>query len=394
MNVYISGTLEGKGGPGRRLPGLALALVLPLLPVALVACGASSAVSATSAPPPTKVGIVTVAPAPANLTTDLPGRVEASRVAEVRARAAGVVLERTFREGSDVAAGDVLFRIDPAPLQAANASASAVLAKAEANLVQASLRADRYAPLVETRAISQQDYDDAVAVRASAQADVAAAKAALATSRLNLGYATVTAPIAGRIGRAEVTEGALVGQGTATLLATIQQLDVVYVNLAQSSAEVQRLRRAFAAGEVARVGEGQAHVTIVRDDGSEHPQPGTLLFTDVTVDPSTGSVSLRAEVPNPDGVLLPGEFVRARLSQAVVQDAITVPQQAVARKADGASVLVVGAEDKIEVRPIEVGAAVGDTWLVTKGLASGDRVVVDGLQKVRPGAVVTPVAWP
>ncbi len=387
MNVYNSAPLVGKGAPAGRL------LTLTLLLALTVGCGQSSAVATTAPPPPTNVGVVTITPASANLSTDLPGRVEASRIAEVRARAVGVVLERRFREGSDVKAGDVLYVIDPAPLRAAHASAEAALAKAEANQLQASLRADRYAPLVTTHAISQQDYDDAVAVQAQARADVAAAKAALTTSRLNLGYATVTAPIAGRIGRAEVTEGALVGQGEATLLATIQQLDVVYVNISQSSSDVQRLRRAFANGELTRAGEGPVQVTIVRDDGTDHPQLGTLLFTDVTVDASTGALSLRAEVPNPDGVLLPGEFVRARLAQAVVQNAITVPQQAVSRKADGATVLVVGADDKVAVRPIEVGDAVGDAWLVTKGLEAGDRVIVDGLQKVRPGAPVTAVAW-
>jgi membrane fusion protein (multidrug efflux system) len=326
------------------------------------------------------------------LTTDLPGRVEAARVAEVRARAAGIVLERTFREGSDVTKGDVLYRIDPAPMRAALASAEASLARADANLLQAKQRADRYAPLVASRAISQQDYDDATATRASAEADVAAAKADVATARLNLGYATVTAPISGRIGRAEVTEGALVGQGEATLLATIQQLDVVFVDLTQSSAEVQRLRRALRSGAMAPTsGADAVAVTILREDGSEHPQPGTLLFTDVTVDRSTGAVALRAEVPNPEGDLLPGEFVRARIPQAVLNDVLTVPQQAVSRKPDGATVLVVGADGLVAVRPVEVGDAVGDAWLITKGLAAGDVVIVDGLQKARPGSPVTPV---
>lgn len=363
--------------------------------LAALAIGCGKSTTGTSAPPPpAEVGVVTIAPSAAALTTDLPGRVEASRVAEVRARTAGVVLERRFREGADVKAGDVLYRIDPAPLQAALARAEAVLARAQANEVQATLRAERFAPLVETRAISRQDYDDAVAAQAEARADVAGAKAAVATARLDLGYATVTAPIDGRIGRAEVTEGALVGQGAATLLARIQQLDVVYVDITQSSSELLRLRRALQRGELAQVAPDAATVTIVRGDGSEHPHPGTLLFTDVSVDPSTGAVSLRAEVPNPDGDLLPGEFVRARLPQAVLTDAITVPQQAVARSGGGASVLVVGPEDKVAVRPVEVGDAIGDAWLVTSGLAAGDRVIVDGLQKARPGSAVKPVAWP
>jgi membrane fusion protein (multidrug efflux system) len=394
MNVYTLASATGKGVAARlpaprAAPWLGGVALLGLLTA--LGCGGGAPPPA-AAPPPAEVGVVTIALASVPLTTDLPGRVEAARVAEVRARAAGIVLERAFREGSDVTKGDVLYRIDPAPMRAALASAEASLARADASLLQAKQRADRYAPLVASRAISQQDYDDATATRASAEADVAAAKAAVATARLNLGYATVTAPISGRIGRAEVTEGALVGQGEATLLATIQQLDVVFVDLTQSSAEVQRLRRALRSGAMAPAGgEDAVAVTILREDGSEHPQPGTLLFTDVTVDRSTGAIELRAEVPNPDGDLLPGEFVRARIPQAVLADAITVPQQAVARKPDGATVLVVGADGLVAVRPVEVGSAVGDTWLITKGLAAGDQVIVDGLQKARPGSPVTPV---
>lgn len=370
------------------MTGNALALSL-----FLAACSGSESAPAP-APPPPQVGVVTVASSTVPMSTELPGRVEAGRVAEVRARAAGIVMERTFREGADVQQGDVLFRIDAAPLRAALAQAEASLARAEASLLQATQRAERYAPLVETRAISQQEYDDALASRAAAEADLAAAKAAITTGRLNLGYATVTAPIAGRIGRAEVSEGALVGQGSATLLATVQQLDVVYVNLIQSSSEVQRLRRAFRDEALERSAEGAVTVTILRDDGSEHPHPGTLLFTDVTVDPSTGAVSLRALVPNPDLDLLPGELVRARLVQAVAQDAITVPQQAVNRSATGATVLVVGEDGLAALRPVQVGSAVGESWLVTEGLKPGERVVVDGFQRVRPGAPVTPTPWP
>jgi len=394
MNVYILASAVGKGVGARLAPASGAPWPLVLLGAGLLTalgCGGGAAPTA-AAPQPAEVGVVTVAPVSVPLTTELPGRVEAARVAEVRARAPGIVLERSFREGSDVAKGDVLYRIDPAPMRAALASAEATLARAEATLLQAKQRADRYAPLVASRAISQQDYDDATATRASAEADVAAAKAAVTTAKLNLGYATVTAPIAGRIGRAEVTEGALVGQGTATLLATVQQLDVVYVELTQSSAELQRLRRALRSGAMApTAGADAVAVTILREDGSEHPQPGTLLFTDVTVNRSTGAVALRAEVPNPDGDLLPGEFVRARIPQAVLNDVLTVPQQAVSRKPDGATVLVVGADGLVAVRPVEVGDAVGDAWLVTKGLAAGDIVIVDGLQKARPGSPVTPV---
>ncbi len=364
-----------------------------LLALLLAACTGSEPAPA-AAPPPPQVGVVTVASSTVPLSTELPGRVEAARVAEVRARTAGIVIERAFREGADVAQGEVLFRIDAAPLRAALARAEASLARAEASLLQATQRAERYAPLVETRAISQQEYDDALASRAAAEADLAAAKAAITTARLDLGYATVTAPIAGRIGRAEVSEGALVGQGSATLLATVQQLDEVYVNLIQSSSEVQRLRRAFRDGALERTAEDAVAVTILRDDGSEFPHPGTLLFTDVTVDASTGAVSLRARVPNPDLDLLPGELVRARLVQAVAQDAITVPQQAVTRGAEGSSVLVVGADGLAAVRPVQVGGAVGETWLITEGLEAGEQVIVDGFQRVRPGSAVTPTPWP
>jgi len=285
----------------------------------------------------------------------------------------------------------VLFRVDPAPLRAVHDSARASLAKAEANLVQAKLRAERYAPLVATRAISQQDHDDAVAAHAVAEADVALAKAALQKARLDLDYATVTAPISGRIGRALVTEGALVGQGEATPLATIQQIDPIYVDLAQSTAELARLRKRLASGAVD--GAAEATVTLLTEDGAEHPHPGRLLFTDITVDEGTGALILRAEVPNPDGTLLPGMYVRARVEQGTVDDAILVPQAAILRHGAGASVRVVGPDDAVAVREVEVGAAEGDEQVVLGGLAAGDRVIVDGLQKIRPGAPVTPVPW-
>ena len=364
-----------------------------VLLLALVGCSSSSARNAAPAATPVEVGVVVVSAEPIPLTTELPGRVQASRIAEVRARVAGIVLERAFQEGSEVAAGDLLYRIDPAPLQAAADSARAALARAQATLLQTQGRAGRYAKLVQTHAVSAQENDDAVAALASAEAEVSAARAALATARLNLGYATVTAPISGNIGRSEVTEGALVGQGEATLLATIQQVDPVYVNLTQSIGELQRLRAALRSGEMESIGEDQTTVTLLREDGTAHPQPGTLLFTDITVDEGTGSVSLRAEVPNPDRSLLPGEYVRAQLPQAIVAGGITVPQQAVRRTGTGANVIVVDAEQNAEIREVVVGQAVGDRWLVTEGLNDGEQVVVDGLQKVRPGAPLAPVAW-
>ncbi|MDM4771575.1 efflux RND transporter periplasmic adaptor subunit [Solimonas sp. SE-A11] len=354
---------------------------------ALAGCSGAEAPPAPAAP---EVGVVTVAASAIPLVAELPGRVEASRVAEVRARAAGIVLKREFEEGSEVKAGDRLFQIDPAPLRAAQASARASLSRAQAALNVARLKAERYSSLVETRAISQQEYDDAVATRDLAQADVDLAKAALETASLNLGYATVTAPIRGRIGRAAVTEGALVGQNEATPLATVQQIDPVYVNLTQSSSDALRLKRALESGSAAN---GTAQVVILTEDGREHPLPGRLLFSEVSVDESTGTIALRAEVPNPDRSLLPGMYVRARLQQAVARDAITVPQQAVVRAGDAASVWVVK-NGKAERREVKVSSAHGDQWVIASGLSAGEHVVVDGLQRVQPGADVKPVAWP
>ncbi|MDP3844684.1 MAG: efflux RND transporter periplasmic adaptor subunit [Oxalobacteraceae bacterium] len=343
--------------------------------------------------PPPEVAVVTVAPQRLTISNELPGRLEATRVAQVRARAAGIVQQRAFREGSEVKAGELLFRIDPAPYQAAYESAQAALARAEANLTQASLKLQRYQPLVEINAISKQEYDDASAARQQAAADVAAAKAARTTAALNLGYTRVTAPISGRIGRALVTEGALVGQGEATQLATIQQLDPIYVNLTQSSTELLQLQRALAGGQLQSVGQGKAAVTLVLEDGTPYPLPGKLLFSDLSVDESTGAVSLRAEFPNPQRSLLPGMYVRARLEQGVSEQAISVPQQAVARSSDGATVMVVGADDKVAVRPVKTGAAQGNLWLISAGLQAGDRVIVEGLQKIKPGAAVKVVPW-
>lgn len=342
---------------------------------------------------PQEVSVVTVAPERIALSTELPGRLEASRVAEVRARVAGIVLKREFHEGSDVKAGDVLFRIDPSPFQAAYASAQAAVAKAEAARLQADLKVERYKPLVEFNAISKQEYDDAIAAQKQAAAELASAKAARQTASLNLGYATVTAPISGRVGRAQVTEGALVGQGEATLLATVQQIDPIYLNLTQSSTDALRLQTAIANGQITGVGDGQAKITLVTEDGRVYPQSGKLLFSDLTVDASSGALTLRAVFPNPDHVLLPGMYVRARLEQAVNEQAITVPQQAVIRSNEGASVWVVGADGKVAARPIKTGSVQGDAWIVREGLAAGDRVIVEGLQKAKPGVTVKPVPW-
>lgn len=358
---------------------------------AVAACGKKP--DAQGAPPPPGVSIITIAPERLALTTELPGRLEATRIAQIGARAAGIVLKRNFREGSDVKAGQVLYQIDPAPLQASYDNAQAALAKAEANLTTATLKAERYKPLVDVNAVSKQDYDDTVATQKQAAADVAAAKAARETARLNLSYATVTSPIAGRIGKALVTEGALVGQSEVTQLATVQQIDPIYVNLTQSSTDILKLQDAMRNGKLKSAGQGQVKVTLMTEDGHTYPQSGKLLFSDLTVDANTGSVTLRAEFPNPDHSLLPGMYVRARLEQAVDEAALTVPQQAVQRDLNGASVFVVGADNKVSVRPVVANTAQGDKWIVSEGLKSGDKVIVDGLQKVKPGALVNPSPW-
>ena len=334
--------------------------------------------------PPAEVGVVTITPGKLALTSELPGRLEALRTADVRARVSGIVLERVFREGSDVRAGDVLYRIDAAPYRATYDSARAALARAEASQMDARMREERAQSLIGKKMISQQDFDSAVANARATQADVMAAKSALESARLNLEYATVRAPISGRIGRALVTEGALVGQGEATPLAVIQQLNPLYVNFTQSSTEILNLRKALDAGEVKGVGR-QAEVQVVMEDGSVYPHAGKLLFSDLAVDPATGTVALRAEVPNPDAFLLPGMFVRARVQQAVAEQGITVPQRGLQRGPQGAFVMVVK-DGKAEVQPVTTGAAQGDVWVIMSGLKGGEQVIVEGLQKVKPGA--------
>jgi membrane fusion protein (multidrug efflux system) len=368
----------------------AAALTLALL----AACGDKAANGAAGGPPPAAtVAVITVAPAAVTLSAELPGRVEASRIAQVRARTAGIVLQRAFKEGGEVKAGEVLFRIDPASFQASYDSAQAAVAKAEANLAQAELKVKRYKPLLAAQAVSQQEYDDAVTAQKQGAADLATAKAARQNAGLTLGYATVTAPISGRIGRALVTEGALVGQGEATALAVVQQLDPIYVNVTQSSTELLRLRQQLASGKLKSAGADQAKVTLVTEDGQVYPHAGKLLFADVSVDESSGAVSLRAEFPNPNRTLLPGMYVRARLDQGVSEAAIVVPQQAVVRGADGASVMLVGADNKVAPRPVKADTAQGQNWIVTSGLQGGERIIVEGFQKAKPGALVKPVPW-
>lgn len=375
--------------PVFRHAGMAAAL----LGLMLAACGGGESKPAPAqgggaAPPPPEVAVVTVAPKTEPLVIELPGRVEASRVAQVRARVNGIVQKRLFKEGSDVKAGQPLFQIDPAPYQAAVDSAKAAQAKAEANLLQAREQATRFKPLADARAISAQDYTNALAAQAQAEADVAAARAALRSAHLNLGYASVTAPISGRIGRALVTEGALVSAAEATQLALIQQIDPVYVNSTQAVADVARLRKAASAAPPDR-----SAVRIVLDDGSELPQRGRLLFTDLSVDPTSAQVTLRIEVANPHALLLPGMYVRARLVQGQIAGATLVPQQAVTRGPQGDSVLVVGQGGMAEPHTVTIAGVSGSDWVVTSGLKAGEQVIVEGFQKMRPGAPVKPVPW-
>ncbi|MGZ5131851.1 MAG: efflux RND transporter periplasmic adaptor subunit [Caldimonas sp.] len=382
-----------RAGPAERR-ALQLSLVVAAATL-IAACGQKpdAGKAPGGGPPPAEVGVVSVAPRPVGLVTELPGRLEASRVAQVRARVAGIVLKRLFTEGSDVKAGQPLFQIDSASYQATVASAQASLARAQANVTQATAQAERYKPLLEANAISKQDYVNAVAAQKQAEADVAAAKAAVQSGQINLGYASVTAPISGRIGRALVTEGALVGQGEATPLALVQQINPMYVNFTQSTTDVLKLRRAIASGKYKRAGGDSASVRIVLEDGSEYPQPGKLLFSDLSVDPTSGQITLRAEVPNPSGVLLPGMYVRVRLEQAETPTGIVVPQQAVTRGSTGDSVMVVSADGKVTPRPVKVGTAQGGDWVILEGLATGEMVMVDGFQKLRGNAPVKPVPW-
>ncbi|MDQ6640744.1 MAG: efflux RND transporter periplasmic adaptor subunit, partial [Pseudomonadota bacterium] len=379
-----------------------IAAVVALV-ASLAACGAKTdnapaagakASGPGGGPPPAEVGVVTVQPRAVGLVTELPGRLEASRVAQVRARAAGILQKRLFTEGSDVKAGQPLFKIDPASLQSVVASAQATLARAQAGLTQAQAQAERYKPLLEANAISKQDYVNAVAAQKTAEADVAAARATVQSGQINLGYATVTAPISGRIGRALVTEGALVGQGEATQLAVIQQINPMYVNFTQSTTDVLALRRAVESGKFRRADSADsASVRIVLEDGSVYPQAGKLLFSDLSVDPTSGQITLRAEVPNPRGILLPGMYVRVRLEQAETPSGIVVPQQAVQRGSTGDSVMVVGADGTVTPRPVKVGSAQGGDWVILDGLKTGEMVMVDGFQKLRGTAPVTPVPW-
>ncbi|HWL62456.1 MAG TPA: efflux RND transporter periplasmic adaptor subunit [Steroidobacteraceae bacterium] len=368
-----------------KTPGLLLAASL------LAACGAKA--PPPPPPPAPEVAVVTLAPRQVELSTVLPGRTSAYRIAEVRPQVDGIVLRRLFNEGAEVRAGEPLYEIDPAPYRAALLRAEAALASAEAQFEAARLISERYGRLQAQGVVSKQEYDNAVAADKSGAAAVASAKAALETARIDLTYTQVRAPISGRIGRSVVTEGALVTRNQTQPLATVAQLDPIYVDVTQSSTELLRLQREFDAGRLQRDGQQKARVMLQLEDGTDYPQPGTLQFSEVTVEAGTGSVLLRAVFPNPQRTLLPGMFVRATLPQGSSSQALVVPQAGVSRNARGEpTVLVVDAENKLSERVIQVSRAVGSDWLVSGGLDAGERVVVDGLQRVRAGITVTPLA--
>jgi len=347
----------------------------------------------TAAPRP-KVSVVTLQPSSRPYIRELPGRIAPTRVAEVRARVAGIVLERSFQQGADVKAGEVLYRIDPVRFQVELDAAEAALAKAQAVHDQAEQQAKRVEKLISGQAASQAQYEIAVATFRQAQADVAARKADVARVRLDLDYTSVRSPINGRIGRALVTEGALVGQGEATHLATVHQLDPVYADFTQSAGDLQQLRRDLESGALEQVEPDAAKVRLVLDDGTLYPLAGKLLFSDASVDPGTGQVTLRGEFPNPKGELLPGMYVRVQIQQGTDGDALAVPQQAVQRNDTGGSeVYVVRPDNRAVIKPMRAGRVVDEQWLVLDGLDPGDRVVVEGFQKFEPGDVVDPVPW-
>ncbi|UOB54977.1 efflux RND transporter periplasmic adaptor subunit [Burkholderia pyrrocinia] len=357
--------------------------------VFLAACGKKE-----SAPPPQtpEVGVVTVQPQAVPVFSELPGRTSAFLVAQVRARVDGIVLRREFTEGTDVKAGQRLYKIDPAPYIAALNSAKATLAKAQANLATQNALVARYKVLVAANAVSKQDYDNAVATQGQAAADVASGKAAVDTAQINLGYTDVVSPITGRVGISQVTPGAYVQASQATLMSTVQQLDPVYVDLTQSSLEGLKLRQDVQSGRLKTSGPGAAKVSLILEDGKTYAEPGKLQFSDVTVDQATGSVTIRAVFPNPGKVLLPGMFVRARIEQGVNENAFLVPQIGVTHDQKGQAIaMVVNAGNKVEPRPLKTTGMQGQNWIVEGGLQAGDHVIVQGGEKVRPGATVKSV---
>lgn len=381
--------------PSRALLSRASALAPTLLAalLALAGCNETQSSAPTAPVVPPEVGYVAVTPKPIAVVRDLPGRVAPTRIAEVRARVSGLIVKRYFEQGSHVAEGDKLYQIDPAPFRAELASQDAEVAKAEATLLLARQQAQRYEVLLDRQAASKAQYENAFAAMKQAEAALAGAKAAQTRAKLNLDYTTVRAPIGGRIGRALLTEGTLIDDNsTATNLATIQQLDPVYVDITQSVGELRRLRRDLASGELSRIAPDVATVRLILDDGTFYEHSGRLLFSEATADPSTGQVTLRVEIANPQDELFPGMYVRARIEQAIDNDAIAVPQQAVQRDVDGQPQLyVVGDDDTVSPRSVTLGDVVDGRWIVRDGLKAGERVVVDGFQRISAGTKVKAV---
>jgi len=355
--------------------------------------GCDRKIEAQQAPKVPEVAIVAIQPQRIELTTELPGRTSAYRIAEIRPQVNGIIQKRLFQEGSDVKAGQLLYQIDPAQFQVSYDSAKASLGKSQANLPSIKLRVERYKEVLVDKAVSQQEYDDAAAVMEQAHADIEYWKAAVEAARINLGYTRVTAPISGRIGRSTVTDGALVTAYQPMALATIQQLDPIYVDVTQSSAELLRLKRNFDTGKLsANEGNGRK-VRLVLEDGTPYPMEGKLQFRDVTVDPTTGSYTLRIVVPNPENLLLPGMFVRAVVQEGVAEQAILAPQQGVSRTPKGDPIaLVVDESGTVQQRMLTLNRAIGDKWLISSGLSAGERVIVEGMLNVRPGVVVKAVS--
>ncbi|AEG95874.1 TPA: efflux RND transporter periplasmic adaptor subunit [Klebsiella aerogenes] len=361
-----------------------VSLLSSLIISALLLTGCDNSGDQQAQPQAPQVSVHVVHSEPLSVTTELPGRTSAFRVAEVRPQVSGIILKRNFVEGSDIKAGESLYQIDPATYQAAWNSAKGDEAKAEAAAAIAHLTVKRYVPLLGTQYISQQEYDQAVATARQADADVVAAKAAVENARINLAYTKVTSPIDGRIGKSSVTEGALVTNGQADAMATVQQLDPIYVDVTESSNDFMRLKQ-----ESLQRGDDSKSVQLIMENGQPYSLKGSLQFSDVTVDESTGSITLRAVFPNPQHTLLPGMFVRARIDEGVNPQAILVPQQGVTRTPRGdATVLIVNAQNQVENREVTAAQAIGNKWLITSGLQNGDKVIVSGLQKVRPGVTV------
>ena len=367
--------------------------LLLLVTCALSACGNPAADDGDKRKAAVEVGVVVVTPSSQPLTTELPGRTTARMIAEIRPQVSGIIQKRLFTEGAMVKAGETLYQIDPAIYRAAYASALASLEKSEATQKSIAIKAERYAELVKINAVSKQEADDIQASLQQAQADVALARAALETARINLYYTRITAPISGRVETSAVTPGALVTANQAAALTTVQQLDPIYVDVTQPSNEVLKLKHIFAEGKLKRLNQDEAKIAIILEDGTRYPLTGRLKFSGVTVNPSSGAVTLRAVVPNPQGLLMPGMYVRAVLEEAIDEAAILIPQQSVVRNGRGeAMVMVVGADNKVSQRIVGIGRAIGNRWLVESGLKAGDQVIVEGLQKVRAGDTVKPVA--